>query len=53
MSAVFVVDTRYMRYTDSSFRLTVKRDSSFRLTVKRDSPHTRTQLTTMTHREDE
>lgn len=32
MSAVFVVDTRYMRYTDSSFRLTVKRDSSFRLT---------------------
>ena len=52
MSAVFVVDTRYMRYTDSSFRLTVKRDSSFRLTVKRDA-QTRTQLTTMTHREDE
>lgn len=42
MSAVFVVDTRYMRYTDSSFRLTVKRDAQ-----------TRTQLTTMTHREDE
>ena len=49
---MFVVDTRYMRYTDSSFRLTVKRDSSFRLTVKRDA-QTRTQLTTMTHREDE
>ena len=38
MSAVFVVDTRYMRYTDSSFRLTVKRDAQ-----------TRTQLTTVTH----
>ena len=49
---MFVVDTRYMRYTDSSFRLTVKRDSSFRLTVKRDA-QTRTQLTTMTHRKDE
>ena len=37
MSAVFVVDTRYMRWSDSSFRLTVKRDSPHTLTVKRDS----------------
>ena len=49
MSAVFVVDTRYMRWSDSSFRLTVKRDSPHTLTVKRDSPQT----LTMTHREDE